>query len=619
MPLLTKIIIIASLSIISASIILLYFTLDSIENQTKQISKEKQNQIRLVTISIEKKFDEIIRILQTTSRLDELKNPKDAELISSELKGVPQDYDLETRKVAQSILGQFPEFNNVAYTLPNGDMYFVEPYQLQLRLDSPNFAFRDWYKGVIQTNSAYLSEVFTAESTNEKTVKIAVPIKDDSDNLIGIWGGIINLKFLEMDIAKLPINEKSRIMIFDHTGKLVIDTKRTDLSNNEKEGYYKYVISALKGNSGTAIDNIGNEKLFISYQAAKAGSLFWGILIVEPHDVVFSSINYSSNQMFAAIVLVILIAVASTVLAIRSIKQNIKKSLEFQRENEELVRTLVSLNREYQKLEEKTLKKPKVEVIVVSKRHYFVIIIFVVIFTGVLNFYIFYQNQIIVYEVGLLGTPMKSGYVIQNLKGDTIDTWLSWKLPQGTSLVVNIVNSELVSPEKLSAIKDSIISDEVIALDDSLLHKGPKGSISVYYKGWGGALKNISNKPTQFYLPHKMDIIESTKGEGSVLIMLTDVENADGYTGYTKSISDQNQILKSTITIYNADALDANQLGIITRHEFGHALGLAHSTAPEDLMAPIIKTDYPYISECDLDALLKLYDGSKKSQVICEK
>lgn len=619
MPLLTKIIITAGLSIISASIILLYFTFDIIENQTKQIFKEKENQIKLVTMSTEKKFDEIIRILQTTSRLDELKNPKNVELISPELKGIPQDYDLETRKVAQSILEQFPELNNVAYTLPNGDMYFVEPYQSQLRLDSQNFAFRDWYKGVIQTNSAYLSEVFTAESTNEKTIKIALPIKDDSDNLIGIWGGIINLKFLEIDIARLPINEKSRIMIFDHVGELIIDTKRMDLSNNEKEVYYRYVINALKGNSGTAIDNIGNEKVFISYHAAKAGSLFWGSLIVEPYDVVFSSINYSSNQMFVAIVLVILIAVASTVLAIRSIKQNIKKSLEFQRENEEMIRTLVSLNKEYQKLEEKTLKKPKVKAIVVSKRHYFVIIIFVVIFTGMLNFYIFYQNQIIVYEIGLLGTPMKSGYVIQNLKGDTIDTWLSWKLPQGTSLVVNIVNSELVSPEKILAIKDSIISDEVIALDDSLLHKGPKGSISAYYKGWGGALKNISNNLTQFYLPHKIDIIESTKGEGSVLIMLTDVENADGYTGYTKSISDQNQILKSTITIYNADALDANQLGIIIRHEFGHALGLAHSTAPEDLMAPIIKTDYPYISECDLDALLKLYDGSKKSQVICEK
>jgi hypothetical protein len=29
-------------------------------------------------------------------------------------------------------------------------------------------------------------------------------------------------------------------------------------------------------------------------------------------------------------------------------------------------------------------------------------------------------------------------------------------------------------------------------------------------------------------------------------------------------------------------------------------------------MAPRIQTDYPYISECDIDAIKSLYDGNKK-------
>ena len=52
-------------------------------------------------------------------------------------------------------------------------------------------------------------------------------------------------------------------------------------------------------------------------------------------------------------------------------------------------------------------------------------------------------------------------------------------------------------------------------------------------------------------------------------------------------------------------------------HEFGHALGLAHSTAPEDLMYPTIETNFPYISECDIDAMKALYDGGNTSEVIC--
>ena len=55
------------------------------------------------------------------------------------------------------------------------------------------------------------------------------------------------------------------------------------------------------------------------------------------------------------------------------------------------------------------------------------------------------------------------------------------------------------------------------------------------------------------------------------------------------------------------------------RHEMGHALGLAHTTATEDLMHAVIQTPYPYISDCDMDAVKALYNGNKKSEVVCSK
>lgn len=228
------------------------------------------------------------------------------------------------------------------------------------------------------------------------------------------------------------------------------------------------------------------------------------------------------------------------------------------------------------------------------------------------------------YQVSNLG-KIPGGYEIQNLRGDTIDTWLSWRLVSGSTLHIGIVNGESY-PEKIPLINEVAMSEESIDIDDSLLHKGPKGISSTYHIGWQGALKQAAIKqaainPTEFNIPSKLEVIESSKGEGEITIILTNNRNGDGYSGYTRSIADdsQNQILKSTITIYDVGSLNDEQFKAILRHEFGHALGLGHSTAPEELMAPTITTFYPYISECDINTLVDLYDGSKNSQVICEK
>ena len=91
-------------------------------------------------------------------------------------------------------------------------------------------------------------------------------------------------------------------------------------------------------------------------------------------------------------------------------------------------------------------------------------------------------------------------------------------------------------------------------------------------------------------------------------------------TGVTKILVDDasEQILKARITIYNVDELSDAEFITITRHEFGHALGLAHSTATDDLMYPTIQEDNALISQCDIDAMASLYSGEKIAQVTCD-
>ncbi len=155
-------------------------------------------------------------------------------------------------------------------------------------------------------------------------------------------------------------------------------------------------------------------------------------------------------------------------------------------------------------------------------------------------------------------------------------------------------------------------------IDNSLLHKGLKGTVSTHYKGWTGAMLAAAETPTQFSIPVEFEVSEG--GIGDINIKLESAINPDGFSGWTSSIVDEinNQILKSDITIYQTNEYSDNQLAAVVRHEVGHALGLAHATAPEDLMAPTMTTEFPYISPCDIAAMTSLYDNGGHSTVTCE-
>jgi hypothetical protein len=213
-----------------------------------------------------------------------------------------------------------------------------------------------------------------------------------------------------------------------------------------------------------------------------------------------------------------------------------------------------------------------------------------------------------------------TGYTIQNLKGDTIDTYLSWKIIEDQSIVVNILNADKLDSKVISAITRGIESEEILEIDNSLLHKGPKGTKSLMYVGWQGAMNEASKTQTKNMIPVNFEVIKSNAGEGDIVIELTSRANGDGFSGWTNIIADesQNQILKAKITVFDLDKSSIQDIETIVRHEMGHALGLVHSTDPDDLMYPTIKTDFPYISECAVDSIVSVYDVQYEKKVVCK-
>jgi len=274
----------------------------------------------------------------------------------------------------------------------------------------------------------------------------------------------------------------------------------------------------------------------------------------------------------------------------------------------ELKRQEKNLSQEIKEIQ-KEIKKSQSKTLLITELSLLPVVVLLILVSGLGTSIIDYTNH--------ESTPLKTRHLIENLKGDTVDTWKSWRLV-GSTLNVNILNAKGLSEDRIDVIKNAITSEDSLEIDDSLTHKGPKGFSSNYYTGWEGALKYAATKNTLYKIPTDFNILTSDEGEGDVIITLSNLRDGDGYTGYTKSVVDGNEILKSFITIYDVTNLTDEELGTIVRHEFGHALGLGHSTAPEDLMAPNIDMTIPYISECNIDAIVNLYNGVQGSTV-CEK
>lgn len=218
-----------------------------------------------------------------------------------------------------------------------------------------------------------------------------------------------------------------------------------------------------------------------------------------------------------------------------------------------------------------------------------------------------------------LSQEMRSSYVIQNLKGDKINTWISWKLVPTDVFHIHVMQSDQVTEARMKIIHDVVFSEEKLEIDNTELHKDVPGK-TTFYKGWEGALKEANLVGTKFPVPISLHSQITELGEGNVIIKLTNLKNPDGFAGYTTSIVDEtnHQILKSEVTIYDVDNLGNENFEKVVRHELGHAFGLAHSTDPDDLMYDILITAHPFISECDISAIEGLYNGTEKGEVICQ-
>src|SRR5215207_4550773 len=262
-------------------------TRSRIQNETAESTTPPTDRtliVKLLADNLENRINKSAAILEITGELPQVKNVSYANLISSELHGIPKDLDIAKRKVAQNILATDKDLQLIFFTMPNGDVYMVEPYSHQQNLTRNNFAFRDYYKGAVSTGDTYLGNVIISSSSGLPQSNIAVPVYNSTSNnntngsngkmtLVGLWGGGLNL------------TDGERIVYVDQNGQKVADSNMESFRTNQNESFAKLqafnkVLQEQK--PGSSIEMIDGIRMLVFYEPVQFHSTIWAVLLLKP-------------------------------------------------------------------------------------------------------------------------------------------------------------------------------------------------------------------------------------------------------------------------------------------------------------------------------------------------
>ena len=213
------------------------------------------------------------------------------------------------------------------------------------------------------------------------------------------------------------------------------------------------------------------------------------------------------------------------------------------------------------------------------------------------------------------GSAIRTHYVIEDLQGSVTSNYKYWDIQNNSPLNVNIKNDANVNEQKIQDVRNAIMSTDKVSNDGSIIHSLDMSVDYKYFRGWQGVVDTVPGN-SKHTIPTKFNLIQSSTGEGDIVVTLSTLKSEDGYSGVTRTIVNGNQILKAFITIYDSDKLSDLQLESVVRQEFGHALGLP-PTNNSDLMSDSMTTNNSYISQCDIIALEKSYNEEQLSGNYC--
>lgn len=240
--------------------------------------------------NLENRIHKAGAILEITSKLPGVRDVPYEQFLNktlNSLHGIPQYADLEKRQVGSNVLSSNNDLYEIFFVMPNGNMFFLEPYSIQQILTLNNFAFRDYFQGAIKTNDAFLGNIHnTAAASGARTAKISVPVYSLKDNstVVGVWASSIDFNVLNKELQSLNLTtfgDSTCVVYVDSKGQKIADSDINKSAIPESFSNLKGFKDALSGQTGSSIDTVDNTKMLVAYQPVNAFHNSWDVHLMQ--------------------------------------------------------------------------------------------------------------------------------------------------------------------------------------------------------------------------------------------------------------------------------------------------------------------------------------------------
>ncbi len=247
---------------------------------------------KILAKSLENHIQNSGAVLNMTSQLPQVREVPLSHVLNqtlTTLHGIPQDADIQKRLVAQNILSSYKDFQIIIFIMPNGDIYLDEPYSRQIMSTETNLGFRDYFKGVTDTNEIYIGDPSISVSSGQLQSIIAVPVFSLKDNstMVGVWAGGLDFGTLNEELQSINLTSSdgyTRVVYVGQNGQKIADSDVNKSKTPESFANLTSFRNAIQGQSGLTLDTVEEKKMSVTYEPVKVFQNTFVVLLMKSGD-----------------------------------------------------------------------------------------------------------------------------------------------------------------------------------------------------------------------------------------------------------------------------------------------------------------------------------------------